>query len=368
MKNILITGATGFLGRYLLKKILENEDLTPVVLVRGRKDEPVDKRMERVLGYFYGSNRVKVILKRIKIVEGEVDRESLGLDKKIRQSLIDEVDEIYHCAAIAAFRIPLETIRKSNVAGTENVMKFAVDCKNKGRLKRINHISTTYVAGTKRGVFYENELDVGQKFNNTYEQSKFEAEIIVQDYRKRGLEIAVFRPSILTGDSITGKTASFKMLYQPLRFFSSELFEAIPADRNAQFNLIPVDSVAEAIYLIANARGTDNRTFSISNSSTVSAGHFIDVASDFFGFIKPELIPLKEFDLNRLTYVQKNLLDPYIPYFDHNPIFDSSNAKAILSKNKFNYPIVDNGLLTRLFKYCVDSGFIKLRRKYVTAG
>ncbi len=368
MRKIFITGATGFLGSYLLKRFLDDEDIMPIVLARAKRGVSSIKRIEDVFIYFYGKNKYKIMLKRIKIVKGEVDKKNLGLDTGTRGELIKDVDEIYHSAAIAQFRVPLGIIRKVNVEGTENVLKFAMECKNKGRLKKFNHISTTYVGGTKEGVFYENEFDVSQKFNNTYEQTKFESELLVRDYMKKGLSATIFRPSILTGDSINGKTSNFKMLYQPLHFFAAELFDAIPADRDTQFNLIPVDFVAHAIYTVTNNDMKNGAIYHITNPITVSAGHFIDVASDFFGFRKPEFIPLSEFDMDRLTVVQKNLLEPYIPYFNYRLSFDSTNAKRTWERKGLLCPIVDDDLLIKLFKFCIVSGYIKPKRQYVTAG
>jgi len=235
-------------------------------------------------------------------------------------------------------------------------------------LKRLNHISTTFTVGTKKGLFHEEDLDVSQKFNNTYEQSKFEAEILVHKYMENGLPVTVFRPSILTGDYIEGKTSNFKMLYQPLRFFARELFDVIPADRSTCFNMIPVDFTAKAICTIAKERGVMGGTYHIANTRTVTLGCFIDTASDFFGFSKPELVPLKDFDMDTLTTVQKHLIDPYIPYFNYGAMFDSVSTMNMLGGKGFHCPIIDTEFLVKLFKFCDKAGFIKRRKQYVAAG
>ncbi|MCX5677793.1 MAG: SDR family oxidoreductase [Candidatus Omnitrophica bacterium] len=367
MRNVFITGATGFLGSYLLKRILDDGDTRPIVLARGKKTGSAAERVKNIAKYFYGGNYATA-LKRIRVVEGEVDKEFLGIDNAIRKPLIKEVDEIYHSAAIAEFRIPLDRIRRSNVIGTENVLKFAMECKASGHMKKLNHISTTFVAGKKSGVFYEKDLDVGQKFNNTYEQSKFEAEILVHKYMKKGLTAAIFRPSILTGDYVAGRTSNFKMLYQPLRFFVRELFDAIPADRSTCFNMIPVDFTAEAICAITKENESIGGTYHIANTRIMPLGSFIDVASDFFGFKKPEFVPLKDFSMNTLTTVQKNLIEPYIPYFNYKTIFDSVNTMDMLEEKGFQCPIVDTDFLVKLFKFCDETGFMKRKKRYVTAG
>ena len=365
MRNIFITGATGFLGSYILRELLRNEEISPIVLVRNKKGESADRRIDRVLRYFYGDKNYKIIARRIRIVEGEVDKRSLGINDKIRESLANEIDEIYHSAAVAQFRMPLAKIRKSNVDGTKNIFDFALECKDKGRLKTVNHISTTYVAGTRSGIFYEHELDVGQGFNNTYEQTKYEAELLVRGYQEKGLPITVFRPSILTGDSVEGKTNNFKMLYQPLHFFSEELFEIAPINRFAKENLIPVDLVAKAIIMISSENKNADKIYHIANTSTVEMGHFIDIAEDFFGFKKPELIPFEYFDMTKLSPVQRKLIEPYIPYFNYKTMFDSSEAQKIIIEKELKYPVIDDRFLERIFKFCAKSGFIKPKKHYV---
>lgn len=368
MKNVLITGATGFLGGYLLNRLLDDKNIRPIVLVRGKKGQDVSERISGTLKYFYGNDGYKGALKRIIIAEGAIDAQSLGLKPEMRSFLLKELDEIYHSAAIAEFRIPLDIIRKSNVDGARNVFEFAMECKRSGRLKKVNHVSTAFLAGTKTGTFYEDELNVKQEFHNTYEQTKFEAELLAKDYIRRGLDMAIFRPSILTGDYNTGRTSNFKMLYQPLHFFARELFDVVPVDGCTKANLIAVDAVADMIYAIANEKAAAEKTYHISNLTTVEVGHFFDVASDFFGFKKPEFIPADKFDIKTLTPVQRNLIGPYVPYFNYKLQFDCESAQVILEKKGFIYKPIDDDCLIRLFKFCHESGCIKTKRHYVTAG
>ena len=107
------------------------------------------------------------------------------------------------------------------------------------------------------------------------------------------------------------------------------------------------------------------KTFHIANIATVSAGHFVDVASDFFGFRKPEFIPLKDFDMATRTHVQQSLIEPFIPYCNYTPPFDVANTIKALGKSGFSCPKIDDRFLHKLFKFCVDKGFIRPKRRYV---
>jgi thioester reductase-like protein len=208
---------------------------------------------------------------------------------------------------------------------------------------------------------------MGQGFNNTYEQSKFEAETLIRRYKEAGLPISVFRPSILTGDSAGGRTNNFKMLYQPLHFFANELFDAVPARHSSEQNLMPADIAASQIVAIAKNPDSFGKTFHIASLSTMTVGHFVDVASDFFGFKAPEFIPVEEFDRSRLSNVQRFLIEPFVPYFNYKIRFDITNAaRALKASHAAPYAFSDDTLL-KLFTFCADSGFIKPKRQYVAS-
>ena len=95
----------------------------------------------------------------------------------------------------------------------------------------MTYISTAYVAGCHRGVFGEDDLDVGQRFRNAYEQSKFEAERLVRAAGAGGLPVTIARPSIVVGDRHSGWTASFNVLYSPLRALARGAYPILPARR-----------------------------------------------------------------------------------------------------------------------------------------
>lgn len=367
-RNIFITGATGFVGSHLLKCMLDDKDVKPIVLVRDKKGVNFEDRVLATLKYLYSDKDASKMFKRIKIIKGDITDAHCGIDERVRKELVDEIDEIYHCAAIVDFKVPLEEIRKVNVNGVKNILDLGMECREQKRLKKINHISTTYVAGNTRGIFYERDLNVGQRFNNTYEQTKFESESLIAEYGQRGLKCTILRTSILTGDYVSGKTSSFKMLYKPLHLFSTELLGAIPADKNAYFNLLPIDFAASAMFKVGSNSDSANKTFHISSPEDFLVGEFIDIASDFFGFKRPRLIPVADFDMKSLSPVQKELLNPYVPYFNSNLKFDISNAKDVLNRLGVAYPSMDKKFLVRLFSFCVKSGFIKPKRQYVAAG
>ena len=125
---------------------------------------------------------------------------------------------IVHCAASVSFDLPLGEARAINLEGTRRMLEFAGLVRESGGLERYGHVSTAYVAGTHAGRFAECDLDVGQGFRNSYEQSKFEAEQLVRS--QDGLPFTILRPSIVVGDRRSGWTSAFNVLYWPLRAFA----------------------------------------------------------------------------------------------------------------------------------------------------
>lgn len=355
---VFLTGGTGFLGSYLLKILLQSKSNPVTVLSRGSSKRNAEARIFRAVS----SNKQITNTDNLGIVCGDISQKNLGLPQSAFEMLTNTTVEIYHVAALCDFRTSLSAARNINVTGTKNVFEFAMRCSEKGKFKGIHYVSTVAVAGTNKGRFYEKDMDVNQGFNNPYEQSKFEAEQLVFEYRKKGLPINIYRPGIISGDSKTGYTGNFKVFYQPLHMFSLELFKEIPADGKSLHYFTPVDLAAKSIYKLSTQGVLKNYTYHIITPRGVTFGFFLDTACRYFGFNKPRMIPLEDFPEDRLTPLQWTLIDPYIPYFNYKAKFDSRKAQSALNKLSFNWPDVDEKFFGNLFKYCIKSGFIKQKK------
>lgn len=358
MRNFLITGACGFLGSNLLKVILAEEDAQAYILIRAKNSKVVLERKSALIkSIFSKSERIKVY-RRLQAIRGNLLKDNLGLSRKDLRKLQDSVDTIYHCAAIREFGLGLDTIRKVNVGGTENLLRLALAWKDRGRLKNVNHISTAYVAGDYKGTFYETQLDVSQKFNNTYEQSKFEAEKTVLKYREKGLPVDIYRPSIIT-DAFAVNRENLSMAFKFLTIFTLQLFRSIPADRSARFNLVPVDTVSKAIYLISTTKDRPlNQNYHIVNPRSLKVDTLLDLLSSTVGFKKPRLISAARFRMEDLTPVQRRLIEGFMPYLNQRLSFDMKNASSILRRYKFKIPGMTKKLLVKAFRHYQSSGLI----------
>ncbi len=285
--GVLLTGATGFVGMELLTRYLERTDRRVYALVRGADDHEVAARMRRTLLSLFGADHPYT--ERVVAVRGDITRPGLGLRGE-RDRLAERVSEIVHGAASVSFELGLEASRAINVEGTRRVLDFAERCRARGGLRRFSYISTAYVAGEHSGCFSEDDLDVGQRFRNAYEQSKFEAETLVARKRPR-LPITVLRPSIIVGERDSGWTASFNVLYWPLRAFARGAYPALPARAHAPVDVVPVDYVADAIFALSQAPEAEGATFHLTaGAQTTSVGELVELATTRFQRPSPRLI------------------------------------------------------------------------------
>jgi thioester reductase-like protein len=284
--GILLTGATGFLGGEVLVRLIERERRPVYTLIRADSDEAAAARLDRALEAL-GVDRDRAA-GRVTAVAGDVCEPLLGLDTRRRVWLAERTGRIIHCAASVSFTLDLAESRQINVVGTRRMLDLAEFCAGiGGGLDSFVHVSTAYVAGTHPEPFSETDLDCGQEFRNAYERSKFEAELAVRK-RAESLPVQVVRPSIVVGDSRTGWTPSFNVVYGPLKAFERGAFPVVPARRDAAVDIVPVDFVADGIVALAGRPHTTNHLTAGSRASTV--GEVVELASAEAGRSAPRIV------------------------------------------------------------------------------
>lgn len=317
--TILLTGGTGFLGMALVARLLEADEGPDVVLaVRAADRAGAGERVEQLLARLYDEPPPSA--RRLRAVPAELTAPGLGLAAGDRRSLRAGVDRVVHCAAAISFTLPLAQARAINVAGTGAVVELA---RSLPALERLVHVSTAYVAGRGAGVFAESDLDLGQGFRNTYEQTKFEAELVLR--ADAGLPAVVVRPSIVVGESDSGWTSAFNVIYWPLQAFARGLLEEVPADPGGIVDIVPIDHVVDTIEA-ALAPGADGTLHAVAGDGALRVAELVELTSALLGRPGPALRPPVGADAD---IDGEGPGAVFAPYFDVAVRFGDERARAL---------------------------------------
>lgn len=252
-----VTGATGFIGRHLVERLLER-DGDVYVLVRAGSVEALEAR--------WGDEP------RVKPVVGDITQPLLGLgDREVEALRGKQVDHFFHLAAIYDMTAEEEANRVANVEGTRNAVTLA----NAIGAGTFHHVSSIAAAGRFKGLFREDMFDEGQKLDHPYHRTKFESERIARTQTAGAWR--VYRPAIVVGhsqtgvmDKIDGPYYFFKAI-QKLRSLLPQWFPLVGPELGYT-NLVPVDYVAAAMDHIAHQPGLDGQAFHLADPRPQRSG------------------------------------------------------------------------------------------------
>jgi thioester reductase-like protein len=351
-ENVLLTGGTGFLGSEIMRRILEAHPRTRLaLLVRSTTRETARERVERLLARMFGVADAARHSERVDVVEGDISLRGAGMDSERSVRLADRIDHVIHCAASVRFDLALEVARRDNTEGTRNVLAFA---ERLPRLARFDYIGTAFVAGDRRGIIREDDLDVGQRFLNSYEQTKMEAEKLVRDFAQRH-PTAIYRPSIVVGSSKTGETTTFQGFYQGLvfyrRLFAGKIVVLLPADPYTPLDIVPVDYVVDALFALIASGKSIGGCFHLTSGpgKTCTFDEILKMLADFTGVKQPPYVSKRAYELllrpvlktvyfwdSRVDVARK--AETYMPYCWSNLIFDKARIDAALEGSGIEVP------------------------------
>lgn len=363
----LLTGATGMLGRYLMRDMLLRGSHVAVLVRPGRRTSAVE-RVDAVLSYW--ETAWKRTLPRPVVLTGDITQDGLGLSPTDRQWLATNCQAIIHSAASLTFYEEDGEPWRSNVHGVQHVLDTCQDLS----IRKLYHVSTAYTCGLRSGTVYENELDVGQEYGNDYERSKVQAEESIG--RATCLDVAaIFRPSIIVGDSLTGFSSTFHGFYTPLRLvcamlsqlshqqvFETDYMALMGLSGNEGKNLVPVDWVSRAIVSIIERFPAQSQTYTLASMTPVSSARVMDVIrlvtkKSFEGQKSWQGAP-PSLDLavpNPIMEAYSDQLHTYRSYWRNDPVFDCTHTVTALPD--LPCPILCDEALSRLAEWAVDCKF-----------
>jgi long-chain acyl-CoA synthetase len=359
---VLLTGATGFVGMELLSRYLERGDQHVYALIRAGDPAEATERLNGVIENVSGDTDAH--RDRWTAIAGDICRPGLGLGRGARRRLTERVDAVVHGAATVSFSLPLPQSREVNVEGTRRLLEFAQECRAQGGLRSFSHISTAYVAGDHPGSFTEEQLNVGQGFRNAYERSKFEAERLVSGTSTR-LPVQIFRPSIIVGERESGWTASFNVLYPPLKAFQAGAYPFLPARGSTPVDVVPVDFVADAVFELAGEPAESGEVYHlVAGERATTVGRLAELAAAYFERRRPRLVHpdlyrrlMHPLLLRTMRGRRRGALErseALFPYFAMKVRFDNRRTRSRLRRAGLEAPSVD-GYLNRLLDFAVAS-------------
>ena len=356
--NYLVTGATGFIGRNLVARLLQREGTIYALVRTGSRG-----RLEE-LRTGWGADGARIVP-----VAGDLSQAGLGVSEEDMPAMRGEVDHFFHLAAIYDITAGAEAQEVANVEGTRHAVELA------GAIEAgcFHHVSSIAAAGLYRGEWREDMFDEAERLDtNPYFRTKHESERLVREECSRPWR--VYRPGIVVGDSRTGE---IDKIDGPYYFFKTlqRLRRVLPSwlptvgVEGGEINIVPVDYVADAIDHIAHQPKLDGRAFHLTDPEPKTAGEVINLfakAAD-----APQMAVRLDTDLTepatglartalklfppakrglRLALERAGLPASVLTYVDYPTSFDSTEARKALKGSGIEVPPLES-YATKVWDY-----------------
>jgi thioester reductase-like protein len=265
-RDILITGATGAVGSSAALSCLRETLDRIKLLLRADSPAHLEQRFAKLCTFW--NLAPSDIESRVEIAAGDLSMPDLGLDSATYDRWAGSVTNIIHSAGNVRLNQSLEAARTDSLIPLHHVVAFAERCMENGQFQKLEHLSTVGVGGKSVRSLPERPLREAPQFHNTYEHAKFDAEQWLLSKMHAGFPATVFRPSMVVGDTQTGKIIHFQVFYFLAAFLTGQRTAGIlPHLRDVRLDIIPVDYVARALALSMSHPETRGRIFHLASGT-----------------------------------------------------------------------------------------------------
>ena len=373
MKYLLLTGATGLVGRYLLRDLLA-EEVPVAVLVRATRFESATQRIEAIMERW--ERLAGHCLPRPVVLAADLREPLLGLDETSCRWIAENCDRVLHNAASMVFREDKhgEPFR-TNVDGMRDHAGPLPAHRLAAIPSRLDRLCLRFA----RGRVFENELDLGQQNGNVYEVSKLTAEKLLRaaDFLDPP---SVYRPASVAGDSLTGYTTSTHGFYLPLQLayimadkvptalMGERYFKLLGLQGTEGKNLVPVDWLSAAIVHLVTHPQYHGQTYHLTNPRPVTVSLIQQVIREAIEQFSTKRFvgELSDAEIAAYDELFRQYMEIYRSHWRDDPLFDRTNTESAL--RQLPCPEIDHGMLLRIAGYPVKHNFALERSEPSQAG
>lgn len=360
-RTILLTGASGFLGAYLLSGLLRRTSARIYCLLRAPDRDAAYRKLRDTLSYY--SLFEDDIFERVEVLLGDLGEPKLGLRDFVFCETAEAIDAIYHAGALVNFLLPYSALKRTNVFGQQEILRLAAS----ERTKPVYFVSSTAVYETgaqKNGgkVFEADLLRSNFGFRNPYGLTKWMSEMLIALGRSRGIPVSIFRAGNIAGHSQTGIMQDQHIVSN---FIQGCIQLGAAPDDGDVINVIPVDAAADTIIELSLKTETLGKTFHVTNPKPARLSDIIDWMN-LLGY-RLKRMPGDEWRAAVRHSAEENAFKPFLESLAEGPLFsnllfDLSNSMHWAPEQVAKCPSLDKELLSTYVSYLVRKGLIRNTR------